>query len=158
MCMLSSSWKHPDVFVCVMVSIGEGRGLVAAGNQIENTDGSHKQTFVATTETIKKPTTETITNNMCSCHDGSHNKKQRWKPVLKTPNTRNHSRSSKMLNPPAMAESIEHPATETMTNVVLPRRKPSTQINISATTETIKKNNQRRRPYKQRTIQKKSVG
>ena len=36
------------------------RGPVAAGNHQKNNDGNHTQMFLATTETIQKPTTETI--------------------------------------------------------------------------------------------------
>ena len=103
----------------------ESRGPVAAGyhKKKKTTTETIKKTFRATTETIKKPTTETIKKR--SCHDGNAKKNQRRKPVLKKQKkTRNHSIRSKIVNPPTTAESIQNPATETIRNVFLPRRKP----------------------------------
>ena len=95
-------------------------------------DGNHKNTFLATTETIEKPTTETIKKSV-SCHDGNHfkkkKKKQRRKPVLNTQTTtRNRSIHSKIMDSPAAAESTKNPGTETMKRTSFP-----------ATTETIKR-------------------
>ena len=111
--MLSSSRKRPDVFVlsfCYGFHRRESRGPVAAGNHKQTNDGNHN-----------KPTTETIKNVFLPRRKPLKN--QRRKPVLNK-NTRNHSIRSKIMNPPATAESIENLATETINNVFLPRRKP----------------------------------
>ena len=71
--------------------------------------------FPATTETIKKPATETSPK--------------------KTKTTRNRSIHSKMLDPPAAAESTKNPATETIKQCF-----PCHNVFL-ATTETIKKAN-----------------
>ena len=47
-------------------------------------------------------------------HDGNHTKQQRRKPALKTQTTRNHSIHSKIMDPPATAESVKSPAMETI--------------------------------------------
>ena len=59
--ILSSSRKRPDHFFYGFHR-RDSRGLVAAGNQQKTNDGNHKKAFLATTETINKPTTETIKN------------------------------------------------------------------------------------------------
>ena len=41
----------------------DSRGPVAAGNHKQTNDGNHKQTFLATTETMKKPAPETSPKN-----------------------------------------------------------------------------------------------
>ena len=131
--ILSSSRKRPDI-IFYGFHRRESRGPVAAGNhQKETTTQTIKKTFLATTETIKKPTTETITNVFLPRRN--HQKNQRRKLDLKTPKTRNHSIRSKVLNPPATAESIEHLATET-----IQKRVPATTetIHEKTTTETIK--------------------
>ena len=60
----------------------DSRGPVAAGNHQTNKDGNHKKTFLATTETIQKSTTETIKLGFPATTETIKN--QRRKPVLKT--------------------------------------------------------------------------
>ena len=74
---------------------------------------------------------------MFCCHDGNHKKKQRRKPVLKTQKkTRNRWIHSKIMDPPAAAESTKSPATETI-NKCFPA---TTETIKKPTTETIKEN------------------
>ena len=76
--ILSSSRKRPDGFV-YSFHRRDSRGPVADGNHSQikpttETINKREKTFLATTETIEKPTTETI-QIMLSCQDGNHNLK-----------------------------------------------------------------------------------
>ena len=140
----------------------DSRGLVAAGNHKKKTnDGSHKRNVPCHDEHHKKKT-----------NDGNHKtnvflprrkplKKQRRKPVLKTPKqTRNRSIHSKMLDPPAAAESTKSPATETInkrsrfpatTETI--KRKPTTEtINNVSCDDGSHKKDQRRKPLNKKTL------
>ena len=83
----------------------DSRGPVAAGNHINKTnDGNHKHNV--------------------SCHDRNHEQPTTETSPKKQQQTRNHSIHVKIPDPPATAESIKNPATETMKQRFLPRRKP----------------------------------
>ena len=114
--LFTSSRKRPDVLFYGFHR-RESRGPVAAGNHNKRNDGNHQTTF--------------------SCHDGNHEKSQRRKPILKTKKTRNRLIRSKIMDPPAAAESTKNPATETIN-----KRNGNHNKNV---TETINKN-QRRKP------------
>ena len=57
--ILSSSWKRPGVSIYGFHR-RNSRGPVAVGNHAKPTTETIQQTFLATSETINKPTTETI--------------------------------------------------------------------------------------------------
>ena len=117
--VLSSSRKRHDVFFTVSSGF---LCPVAAGSHEQTSDGTIKNVFLPRWKPFKN-IMETI-------------KKQRRKPVPKTQKTRTRLICSKMLDPPAAAESTKSPATEAMKNVTETIEQPTTETSPKSTKQT----------------------